>query len=46
LIRFILQNNGKLSVSKRKSYFDFLNDREILKLEQAVWQANDKYYTS
>ncbi len=42
LIRFVLQNDGKLSAGKRKSYFDFLNEQEILKLEQAVWQANNK----
>ena len=38
LIRFILQNHGKLSRSKQKSHFDFLNNDEIIKIEQAVWQ--------
>jgi hypothetical protein len=38
LIRFILQNHGKLSKSKQKSHFDFLNNDEIIKIEQAVWQ--------
>jgi len=38
LIRFILQNRGKLSKSKQKSHFDFLNNDEIVKIEQAVWQ--------
>jgi Fic family protein len=38
LIRFILQNRGKLSKTKREKYFDFLNDVEIDKIEKAVWQ--------
>jgi Fic family protein len=38
LIRFILQNRGKLSKTKREKYFDFLNDDEIDKIEKAVWQ--------
>jgi len=40
LIRFILQNNGKLSKGKQKSHFDFLSDDEVVKIEQAVWQPD------
>jgi len=42
LIRFILQNNGKISKSKQKSHFDFLSAKEIKKIELAVGQANKK----
>jgi len=38
LIRFILQNNGKLSKTKQAKYFYFLSDNEISKIEIAVWQ--------
>ena len=36
LIRFILQNQGKLSKVKREKYFDFLSDDEISRIEKAV----------
>ena len=39
LIRFCLQNNGRLSARKRASHFDFLSDEEIASLEQAVQSA-------
>ncbi len=35
-IRFCLQNNGRLSGRKRADYFDFLSDREVAALEEAV----------
>ena len=38
-IRFCLQNNGRLSARKRASYFDFLSDEEIARMEQAVLAA-------
>jgi len=38
-IKFCLQNNGKLSVRKRASHFDFLYDEEIIHMEQAVLNA-------
>jgi hypothetical protein len=38
-IRFCLQNNGRLSVGKRASHFDFLSDEEVASLEQAVRSA-------
>ncbi len=38
-IRFCLQNNGKLSIRKRSSHFDFLSDDEINQMEQAVLSA-------
>lgn len=41
LIRFILQNRGKLSKTKREKYFDFLKDAEISKIEKAVWQPEN-----
>lgn len=37
LIRFILQNNGKLSKTKQTKYFDFLSDDEIKNIEKAIW---------
>jgi len=37
LIRFILQNHGKLSKIKREKYFDFLEDNEIDSIEKAIW---------
>ena len=36
LIRFILQNHGKLSKTKKQKYFDFLSDEEIRKIEKSV----------
>jgi hypothetical protein len=41
LIRFILQNHGKLSKTKKEKYFDFLSDEEISKIEKAVWQPTE-----
>jgi hypothetical protein len=38
-IRFCLQNNGRLSATKRKNHFDFLSEEEINKMEQAVQSA-------
>ncbi len=38
-IRFCLQNNGRLSVRKRASHFDFLLDEEIDQMEKAVQSA-------
>ena len=38
-IRFCLQNNGQLSARKRSSYFDFLSEEEIVRMEQAVQSA-------
>jgi len=38
-IRFCLQNNGRLSARKRVSHFDFLSDKEITRMEQAVQSA-------
>jgi len=38
-IRFCLQNNGRLSSRKRVRYFDFLSDKEIARMEQAVLSA-------
>ncbi len=35
-IRFCLQNNGKLSIRKRSSHFNFLSEEEINQMEQAV----------
>ncbi|MEA1981165.1 MAG: Fic family protein [candidate division Zixibacteria bacterium] len=35
-IRFCLQNNGKLSIRKRSSHFDFLSDDEISQMEAAI----------
>jgi hypothetical protein len=34
----MLQNQGRLSKTKREKYFDFLSDNEIDKIEKAVWQ--------
>ncbi len=41
LMRFILQNHGKLSQSKREKYFDFLSDSETDEIEKAVWQPTE-----
>jgi hypothetical protein len=38
-IRFCLQNNGRLSVRKRKSHFDTLSTEEIARMEHAVQSA-------
>ncbi len=35
-IRACLQNNGRLSVQKRASHFDFLSDKEVARMEQAI----------
>ena len=35
-IRICLENNGSLSANKRKSQFDFLNDDEVLSMENIV----------
>ncbi len=35
-IRFCLQNNGKLSINKRNSHFDFLRDDELRSMENAI----------
>ncbi|MFC1539895.1 Fic family protein [Gemmatimonadota bacterium] len=35
-IRFCLQNNGRLSVLKRDSHFDFLSDDEVADMEDAI----------
>ena len=35
-IRLCLQNNGSLSVSKRSAHFDFLSDKELSAMEQAM----------
>ena len=38
-IRFCLQNNGRLSASKRSSQFDFLSDDEVFAMEKAIQAA-------
>ena len=38
-IRFCLQNSARLSARKRASYFDFLSDKEITRMELAVLSA-------
>lgn len=40
-IRFCLQNNGKLSVKKRESHFDFLSDEEIYSMQNIVMENSD-----
>lgn len=35
-IRFVMQNGGKLSTTKRKKYFEFLSDEEVVLMEEAV----------
>jgi len=35
-IRFVMQNGGKLSTTKRKKYFDFLSEEEVVLMEEAV----------
>jgi len=41
-IRFCLQNNGKLSVKKRESHFDFLSDEEIYSMQNIVMENSDR----
>lgn len=36
LIRFCLQNSGRLSIRKRESHFDFLSDEEVTRLERII----------
>lgn len=38
-IRFCLQNNNRLSETKRSSYFDFLSDDEVTHMEHAIQNA-------
>ena len=38
-IRFCIQNNGRLSVRKRHSHFEFLSDQEVTQLEHSVLSA-------
>lgn len=40
LIRFCLQNDGRLSARKRDSHFDFLSDEELAHIEQGIQAAN------
>lgn len=35
-IKLCLQNNGRLSATKRQAHFEFLTDEELAKLEEAV----------
>jgi hypothetical protein len=35
-IRFCLQNNGRISASKRTDHFEFLSDSEIVQMEEVV----------
>ncbi len=35
-IKFCLQNSGRLSTGKRASYFSFLTDDELARMEDAV----------
>jgi len=36
LIRFCLQNNGRLSEGKRGEFFAFLSDEEVVRMEQVI----------
>jgi hypothetical protein len=38
LIKILIQNNGKLSKTKRKKEFDELTDREIVKIEESFME--------
>jgi hypothetical protein len=38
-IQACLQNNGRLSVRKRASHFDFLSDEEVTRMEAAILSA-------
>ncbi len=40
-IRFVLQNGGRISQSKRKSHFAFLSEEEIVRMQKAVAEAFD-----
>jgi len=40
MIRFCLQNNGRLSSRKRESHFKSLSDEEVARIEQAIQSAN------
>ncbi|MCK5854169.1 MAG: Fic family protein, partial [Sulfurovaceae bacterium] len=37
-IRFVMQNGGKLSTTKRKKYFEFLSEEEVVLMEKSVRQ--------
>ena len=39
LIQACLQNNGRLSARQRASHFDFLSDKEIVRMEEAIQSA-------
>ena len=41
-LRFCLQNNGRLSGRKRKSYFNFLTDGELADMKKAVKEGYEK----
>ncbi len=41
IIRFCLQNNGRLSARKRTGQFDFLSDIEVTRIEKAIHSAYD-----
>ena len=38
-IRFVLQNHGRLSKSKRGKFFDALSEDEVVAMEKAVVDA-------
>jgi hypothetical protein len=40
IIRFCVQNNGRLSSRKRESHFEFLSDEEVARIEQAIQSAD------
>ena len=42
-IRICLENNGRLSASKRKSNFEFLTDDELFSMENAVRETMSPY---
>lgn len=39
-LRLCLQNNGRLSATKRRSHFDFLSEEEIVRMEAVVSAAS------
>jgi hypothetical protein len=41
MIRFCLQNEGRLSSRKRESHYKSLSDDEVTRSEQAIQAAND-----
>jgi len=45
-IRFCLQNNGRLSIRKRESHFDFLSADELSRMESAVQSAYGRTATT